>query len=594
MCLLGAGALSCSAPREVETLTLTLRGLAGCELGPPSSVQLRALGDFAPIDRRVASESMASAFSGLPPQTRELLVTTRSGETTGVGRRILPDVDDARPLLVLPAGRSCPLGDPGALALEGAAVAALSSGGFFVAGGWNEDGSASAAALTYAPGAALSQLAAKSMFLRRAYATATPVGSTIIVAGGTASAAAAHETYEVFDTATRGFEGARAGHMLGPRMEHAAISLQDGHVLLVGGRAQVGGSALASAELLDVDAGSSIELETRLARPRIRPVVLRLDSGSVWVLGGREADGAPLLDSVERFDVASRRFSQLSAVTLPVRDEAVVAALPGARVAWFACDAQPSSPCVLSLLSERDGEVSVQEVPLEASSDPALGLSSLRMVALDTGRLLVTASVVDPTINRRAFLIDLNRSSIERLADVSRVPTELLLLRTGTVAEFDTTGVSLREQESLSAYDSIDGNLIVEQPSRLALDVATHWQRSEAGLTARVDARLDVPKLSFSDVRVELDASGDLALLFVDDAGHEQVVERVSDMVRVAECKRPVQVDARLIAERSGSRLRLEARPGGALCEVAGGGSVRVALRADRESVIRELRVVRL
>jgi hypothetical protein len=593
--VLGFGTLlacaGCSVEPQVETVPLVLRELDGCALGHPSSIEVRALGDFPAITRNLPADLPVSTFDGLPRETRELLVRSRVGNRAAIGRRLVTAPVSALPLLVLPSGRSCPLGDPAARAPVGAAVAPLPSGGFLVAGGVGDDDVVESDAVTFAPGAALVELVPNGMLLPRAYASATPVGPLVVVAGGAGDPG----TYEVFDSETGSFAGSRSRKLAtGPRMEHAALLLSDDRVLLVGGRAQPGGPPLATAELLELSSGTHevVSGEAGLGAARVLPSLLRLDSGSVIVLGGRSEKGE-LITSLERFDAQARRFTPIEPA-LPPHDEVVAAALPGARVAWLGCDAGIASPCALTLLFENDGDFVREDVALEATSEAPLGLSDLRMVALDSGRLLLTGSVVsDPSASRRAFLIDVDRSTIDRLSDVSRVPSALLVLRTGQVAELDAAGASLREQDSLSEYESSDSDLITPTLELIALDVSTHWQRTPEGLQAVVAARMDVPKLRFAALRVELDCIGDARLLFVGDAGDTLTAELAAGEVRLGSCRQRLPDGAHLVAIRDQTRLVLRASSGAALCEAVLVGPVHLALQASADTLIRAFRAER-
>jgi hypothetical protein len=102
------------------------------------------------------------------------------------------------------------------------------------------------------------------------------------------------------------------------------LGLATGEALLVGGRGARG--ALRTLEALDVDRRlpRSIDLAT-LARARIAPIVARLSTGEIAVLGGRDDVSAPVPD-VELYDsTASRRLAvlpfaahaELDAVSLP-------------------------------------------------------------------------------------------------------------------------------------------------------------------------------------------------------------------------------------------------------------------------------------
>jgi hypothetical protein len=583
--LLCAGLLAgaaCAPPAQIEHVQLVLRELEGCTLASPNSIQLRALGDF-PSQSAPLQEG-SSDFDGFPLDTRELEVRAGDATQRAAGRYLLTHAGSAQPVWVLPAARSCPLGDQYARALDGAAVAALPTGGLLISGGVDDAGQVRSEASTLAPGELLVQPVASGMLLRRAYASATSVGSWVVIAGGAGDlrGGGAHYTYEVFDSASGNFAGGRSGQLqTGPRMQHAALALPDGRVLLVGGRAEPGGPPLASAEIFDAASGehAAISGNDGLSDARVAPVLLRLDSGSVIALGGSDAEGATL-GSVERFELATPSFTPLP-IALPQHSELVAAALPGARVAWLGCDTGAAAGCELGLLLEQAGEFVREDVALDFSELAPRGLSDLRLVALESGRLLLTASDrSDAATHRRAFVIDLNVPALTQL-EASRVPSQLLVLRTGQVAELDALGASLREYESLSDYESPQGNLVTDELALLALDAPSHWSHDAGALTARVlGARLDVPKLRFEALQVQLDVEGDASLSFVTDAGERFGAELTAGQLLSQGCTAALPEGAQLVATLDSQHLTLRSDAGARLCEVGRpAGAVRVNLR---------------
>jgi hypothetical protein len=575
-------AVACAAPAQVEHVQLVLRELEGCSLASPNSIEVRALGDFP--SQSAPLHDGSTDFDSFPLDTRELELRAGDATQRAAGRYLFTHAPSAQPVWVLPAGRSCPLGDPYARALEGAAVAALPTGGLLITGGVDEAGQVRSEAITLAPGAALVQSVAGGMLLRRAYASATSVAAWVVIAGGTGDlrGGGAHYTYEVFDSVSGGFAGARSGQLQeGPRMQHAALALEDGRVLLVGGRAEPSGPPLASAESFDPATGThaAISGSRGLSDARIAPQLLRLDSGSVVVLGGSDANGATL-GSVERLELEPARFTPVP-IALPQRRELVAAALPGARIAWLGCDIGAAAGCELGLLLEDAGEFVREDVALDFAGVAPHGLSDLRLVALESGRLLLTASDrSDANTRRRAFVIDLNVPSLTPV-EASRVPSQLIVLRTGQVAELDTLGASLREYESLSDYESPQGNLVTEQLALLSLDAPSHWSHDADTLAGRVlGARLDVPKLRFEALQVELDVVGDASLSFVTDAGERFGAELRGGQLLSQGCTAVLPEAAQLVATLDAEHLSLRSGAGMSLCEVSRPvGRVRVNLR---------------
>lgn len=585
---------ACDHAPQVETVPLVLRELTGCELNRPQAIELRALGDFP--SRSLSSSAERPVFDDLPIATRELEVRALADGQVARGRRILAQPSAAESIWLLPAGRSCLHGDHYTRALDGSALAPLVDGGLFVAGGRDEDGLFSSQASVLSPGAALATAVPEGMLLRRAWASATALDSFVVIAGGTGSARGdAHETYEVFDSASASFVGARSGKLSSARMQHAALLLPDRRLLFVGGRAAPDGAPLASADLLDFDAGKAgaIKELASLSEARVEPIVLGMDTGSVLVLGGRDAAGA-LVGRVERFDPSQLRFEALP-IVLPNAAELVAAALPGGRAAWVGCGAAAVG-CELGLLLEQSGEVVSETLALDFDVLAPAGLRQLRIVALDSGRLLLTgADPSDSNVPRRAFLIDLDLPALS-LAEASGVPSALVALRTGVIAELDALGLSLRDQDSASAYDTPSGNLIAPELAWIALDAPDHWRFDAADLVAIVrGAQLDIPKLRFDALRLELDCSGDVNLSFTNEAGETAGGELVDGMLLATACSQPRPENQSLVIRVSGDRLELSGSSAGKLCETARPpGPLRVSLRAAGGARIRRLALERL
>jgi hypothetical protein len=588
---------SCTPAEQVETLPLGLHQLTGCSLGVPSAIEVVALGDFPSRTVSVPVAAPSTAFESLPLETRELEVRARfgaDGEAWG-RQRVVQFGAALQPVMLLPEGRSCVLADDQAGAPDGASVAALPSGGLLVAGGRDSAGESQFDAKTLGPNRELVEPVPNGMLLRRADASATVLDGSVLIAGGAAETVGrAQETFEVFDLASGRFDGARSGKLLGPRMSHAALRLPDGRVLLAGGRAEPDGPPLATAELLELTGAdwSASAVASELVRARASPQLLLLDSGSVLVLAGSDAQ-ATVVETVERFDAASKRFAALP-VTLPVHAQAVAVTLPGARVAWLACDSGMQAQCELSLLLERDSALVREDVTLPFAELAPAGLADLRLVALADGQLLLTASdPSDARVRRRAFVIDLDVPSMTS-ADASRVPSQLIALRTGAIAELDAVGASLRAQPLVSQYDSPSGDLLAGGSASLTQDAPDHWSREDAGLRALSDgARVDVPELRFLAVRVELDSTGELSLLLGEVNGHVEVA-LADGLVSAPGCSHRLPDGARLVVTRDRTQLTLTTDEGAALCQLsAPDGPLGVALRAQTGALIRGLTLER-
>ncbi len=130
-------------------------------------------------------------------------------------------------------------------------------------------------------------------------ATLLPDGR-VLVAGGLSpdlQGTDLADSVEIYDPATGRFTP--AGRMLKPRAEHQATLLGDGTVLLSGGRTEGEGSlATATSEAFDPATGAS-RLAASPRTTRYRHAAVRLESGEVLLVGGSEGGGP--LASVERY-----------------------------------------------------------------------------------------------------------------------------------------------------------------------------------------------------------------------------------------------------------------------------------------------------
>lgn len=463
--LLGSG-LGCNVEPRVQTVSVSLDEVPSCPLARAEALSATALGDFPPETVPLDPSRPSIALDDLPFSTRALGFLGSFGQVEASSLVLL----DARaragaPLsaLLLPHGRSCPLGDPLAFARPGAALAALPWGGLLIAGGLGADELAESGARVLPAGGLLVEQVADGMLLRRAFASATAGDDAVLIAGGVAEQGAlAHDTFEVFERDRAVFARERSQKLRGgPRMRHGALRLRDGRVLLVGGQTQLDGAPLATAELIDLETGQAAPVAGELSVARIEPTLVRLGAGAL-VLGGHDADGAPVLD-VEVFDAERGSFRVLP-LALSAHVEQVFAALPDERVAVLGCDvadgAASNAGCELFVLpTDAAGadELTSEPVAVDFDAEAPAGLRKLRMLAFADGRLLLTAEDPSDVIARRAFVIDLGRGRIER-RDATRVPAALVRLFDDSVAELDAFGASLRRDGSFSR-ELLDGLL---------------------------------------------------------------------------------------------------------------------------------------
>ncbi|MET0390144.1 MAG: kelch repeat-containing protein [Polyangiales bacterium] len=595
--------LACEPAPDVSTLPLQLRSLAACELGPPSALEITALGDFPSRTVRVAPNAASTAFESLPWATVELDVRATGERASGVGRHVRTGAAGEQPMWLLPEQASCPLFDALARALEGAAVVALpplASGSpplpaaaLLIAGGREAGPRASSEALLLPFGSEAAAPVPDGMLLRRALASATVLGDVVVVAGGTADfRGSAHDTYEVLEVTSQRFVAARSGGLATARMQHTALALSDDRVLLVGGRVEAEGAPLATAELIDLRAMTSelLEGDRGLSLPRSGPISFSLDSGSKLVLAGRDEAGN-VLGSIERFDPVTRRFTRVID-GLPQHAEVVAAALPGARVAWLGCDYGQGARCMLWVLSETADGFTRSTLALPFDTLAPAGLSALSLLAMGRDLLLTGADDSDPNLRRRAFVIDVARPSLTPV-DASRVPTHLVSLAGGAIAEIDAAGTSLRAAPTWGRFASPTGDLIIGDSPCVALDVPEHWQRGPAGLEARsAGARLDLAELRFQAFELTLGLVGEAALIFYDgdSTPYTLTIDHARDTPGA--CSLPPDADVQV--SRSGSRLQVSNSGAADRCTLeVGNTSLGVGVGAAAGSVIRSLRVER-
>lgn len=248
------------------------------------------------------------------------------------------------------AGRLIPTNDPprfpegfqptGAMstARVDAAAATLADGRVLVVGGWQRlrtdaDGAAPALASAeiFDPASGTFQMVGSMATPRRA-ATATRLpDDRVLVAGGFPTAANADgsehlgdalRSVEIFDPQTGTFSV--AGEMVDSRAVHAAVALQDGRVLLLGGlglreeepSALPGMGPLDTAEIFDPVSGTSRRLDARLILGGSDETATTLQDGRILLAPANGGVGA-----VELFDPTSETFTALE----PVDDTRVAA-----------------------------------------------------------------------------------------------------------------------------------------------------------------------------------------------------------------------------------------------------------------------------
>lgn len=593
----GVLALGC-APRErtVETrLSLRLSDAIDCRpTEPVSRIDVRALGDFPTSDGTVAElapSDLPSVIDRFPVDTAEMTIDAQAGQSwDGGGSRLVPSGSLDGPILLLPYGRSCPVGDPELAMPDGAAVTSLPDGGLLIVGG--EQGSVAVRRmLRLAPGEQQVHDVGTGLEVTRTAATATVTGGLVVIAGGAqGTVGVAHDTYEVYDLqdGTVRFGEARLGI---PRRDQGATRLPDGRVLLVGGRSDASGPALGSAEIVDAVADTVHEVAGQLSVARVDPQVLTLDDGTVVVVGGVDGAGA-FVGGTERFDPANDGFVSVGCA---LAGPGMGVALPGARVGWVFDD--QSADVVRTTVLRRNASGGFDCVDVTPIAPPP-ALAGLTAVALPDGRLLVEG---DRSGAPAAYLIDPGVADAQP-TDASRSPAALVSLGDGAVAELGPAGGSLHRELLISPFDNPPATLLAGSTDGVSFDAAGRWEQQGALFVAKAaDARLDVPDLRFAGVSVELDATAQppaqlaAELLLTIDGGPSISVAMGPDAVGLPGCMAARASGAPLRVVREGNRLEVSAGADTAVCAFPD-PNVRIglAVRAQPGTALRTLRITRL
>lgn len=579
----------CAPAVEQEQVRLGVLQPPGCEVGGGEAWALRAHGDSASVERTLAGARPAPVRD-LPLGTEWLTLELSDAQLPAGGLVAVHGHAVDRDVLVLPLGRSCPLGDSAAAAAPGAALSALDDGGLLIAGGQPAGRPATDAAHWLPPGELLMREVEGGMLLRRAGASATRVGGHVLVAGGAVDdRGAAHDTFEIYVANAQRFDNALSGELAGgSRRDHAAIALDDGRVLLIGGRADLQSGAIAGLETIAAGVRSQPAGELQIGR--VAPTALRLDSGALLVALGERAPGV-LVPEVERVDPSAGRSAVVA--SFPAHPLAAVAALEGERVAQLGCDGDGS--CELSLLlPQGDGFQTVAALSRDALAQAGISaLTGFRLHALRDGRLLIAAAQRARS-KPLGFVIDLSTASIAA-ADLTRTPDRLLALDDGVLAELDSSGLSLLRLDLLSELDDVPDPLAWDSPFHLALDHASRWERDDVSLRALEPARFDLPYLRFAAVRVAFTPEGPAALLLEPRAGAPLRVEIAAAAVRFGACSLPRRDGEAVQVERRADRLMLTSAQGTRACELDPAlGRVGIALQAEAATRIRALHIERL
>ncbi|HKY35961.1 MAG TPA: hypothetical protein VJN18_08485 [Polyangiaceae bacterium] len=341
---------------------MSLHTLPGCEL-PASlqegSVELQALGDFAASNDTAEVLSIAERGTPLrfPLTTRaiEARIDGAAERFIGYGERLAGERFD---VVLWPELKDCAISQPNATQgypgkHGGQALGYARKHGLVFAAGGNDpllsDAIVGALSFDVTTGAVTSFDPPQDSVLReaRAFATVSELGDKLVVAGGEKPMYGVGEldlqvsaTAELFDPEIERFLGEPIPLQYA-RTRHAAVTLDDGNTLLVGGRSRVTDdhpaivlAELISAKTLDAKLGATLA-------ERIEPRAIRLSDGRVFVGGGYTQEGAATEPAGEwllpdgRHEMIEDERGQLHPLTtrgLPPRLDRAFVAMPGGGV----------------------------------------------------------------------------------------------------------------------------------------------------------------------------------------------------------------------------------------------------------------------
>lgn len=279
-------------------------------------------------------------------------------------------------------------------------------------------------------------------------ATRLPDGQILVAGGHTVSGSISSMTAraEIYNPSTGVFSS--IGSLVTARGEHAAASLLDGRVLVVGGLGFSGGGAirLASTEIYD-PATATWTVTGTMGTARRTPIALTLRDGRVLIIGGDAT-----IVSCEIFDPATGSFSATGALTASRGDPAAV---------------------VLN-----DGRVLVAGGSLASGAytssaeiwDPATGIWSPTgsMIAararvstklLMNGKVLVAGGNSSVSFPRPAELYDPATATFTATGDlnIARTGAGAVLLDDGNIIVTGGTASTWMTEGSIERYDVITG-----------------------------------------------------------------------------------------------------------------------------------------
>jgi len=581
VCALLSGVMGCGAPAAPTVIDVRLSSALGCRPTRIDSARVEVWGDFLLRDEHVMVQSGSApiARDGWPAETEALFVSLSGGGFVGRGVVAAPLEALQASVLILPSDRACPLPDPEVRLLPGMGVASLPGGALLFVGGLDSGGSALRRVLLLGAGDELGDMNLAAVFIPVAYASVTAVAAReVLVAGGAAEEGGAPlDTFERLDLDDPPGAPRRVGTLARGRREHAALSLADGGVVLVGGADRTG--LLDSIERIDPDGTSGRLLGARLRTPRSGATLVERSDGSVFIAGGTDAGGAS-----SALEVLAPTGISTEALALGQPPARTVVALPGPRLLWIGTD----------------GSVSV--VLLEGSVtriDIGLTLPDGVVVSSSLGELLVHDEATEE-------LVLVARDLSSRRVPSSRRGEALVVTDDGTFVELDAAGGSRFRPSVASPFSPPPSSFQfpLDAPS-VVLDAPTRWREGmlEGGLGALIaeqeGASLDVPVLRMRAFSVELRTLGAGTLWLTAAPGLGAFATRVRAITftdhdaSIDGCHIERAAGAPLIVTRVGDALTLAAGVGSSACEVSLPDRVGVGLSLAAGAAVSSIRIAR-
>ncbi|GAB4210144.1 MAG: hypothetical protein OHK0013_30420 [Sandaracinaceae bacterium] len=577
LAVLGAvlAASGCATPAP-DVVSVEVRVPSGvCRPTGVRAVRLSLLGDFAPSPTDTV-ELLASAgardLAGLRAEMRTLVVEVEGdGGYLAWGRGSLEAVRASGVLAALPLYRSCSIADPDAYRPDGAALVTHPSGSVWIVGGVG----AERRIVQVDPRRAFADVLPDALFNPRVGATATLVGDDVVVAGGAAGPAErAFDTYERLGGDARPAGDGPGGRLSVPRRDHGAVRLGE-LLVLVGGRSGGADDALVDRiDLIDLGAGAP-RLGPALAVPRTAPTALALADGSIVVLGGRDASGAPVA-VIERIEPGLTRVRTLD-VSLPAPE--VVLGL-GLDRAFHVADRE------VRVLSFRSDPPRLERLTHQSALSSTVGVASANDRVLLVGRNAsgsVSAELWTPHLGTMQTL------------EASRVVSALAPLPDGSVLEIGADGASLRMLEVPDQWANLPNDRLFF-PTDLGDPVVTAGLPGDLdrGVAMRTGAAIGLGALRFGSLTLSPELDGAASIRLVADGDVTAIEVDASGNVSGPGCELPPSGDDPIVIVRARERLELTRGPLRSRCEdVEPSAQLGVEVRLDRGSVLRSLRASR-